>query len=122
MRLKENRTWDASDTFRQILAKLCEAETLLKFGSIAAAIIQHLAVSEQTCHRWRQQHGVTWAIEAKRLKEFEHHNLRLKKAIAAASGSPYAPDARQADPPKELREQMTIRGVPRHVRCDNDPE
>ncbi len=45
---------------------------------------QALKVSEQTFHRWRNQYGGMTAEEAKRLKELEQENKRLKKLLAAA--------------------------------------
>jgi transposase-like protein len=44
-----------------------------------AAVIQHLGVSEATYHRWRNQYGGMKAEEAKRLKELESENVRLKR-------------------------------------------
>ena len=41
-----------------------------------------LAISEQTFHRWRNQYGGMKAEEAKRLKELEEENKRLKSAVA----------------------------------------
>ena len=69
-------------TPEQVLNKLREADTLLNGGSTVAAVSEHLGVSEQTYHRWRQQYGGMKAGEAKRLKELDLENLRLKKAIA----------------------------------------
>ena len=43
---------------------------------------QALAISEQTFHRWRNQYGGMKAEEAKRLKNLEHENKRLKKLVA----------------------------------------
>jgi putative transposase len=44
----------------------------------------HLAISEQTFHRWRAQYGGMKAEEAKRLKHLEEENKRLKKLLAEA--------------------------------------
>ena len=66
----------------QIIRKLREAEGLLSVGKTIAEICQQLAVSEQTFHRWRNQYGGMKANEAKRLKELEIENRRLKKAVA----------------------------------------
>jgi len=41
-----------------------------------------LEVSEQTLHRWRQQYGVPKAEDAKRLKELERENAKLKRVVA----------------------------------------
>jgi transposase-like protein len=66
----------------QIIAKLREAEAMLGTGATIGQACQRLAVSEQTFHRWRNQYGGMKANEAKRLKEMELENRRLKKAVA----------------------------------------
>lgn len=43
---------------------------------------RHLEVSEQTCHRWRNQFGGMKADDAKRLKDLERENARLKRIVA----------------------------------------
>jgi transposase-like protein len=66
----------------QIIAKLREAEAMLGTGATIGQACQRLAVSEQTFHRWRNLYGGMKANEAKRLKEMELENRRLKKAVA----------------------------------------
>jgi transposase-like protein len=66
----------------QIIRKLREADGMLSAGKTIAEVCQHLAVSEQTFHRWRNQYGGMKADEAKHLKELEIENRRLKKAVA----------------------------------------
>jgi transposase-like protein len=66
----------------QIIAKLREAEAGLSTGQTIGQVCQKLAVSEQTFHRWRNQYGGLKANDAKRLKELERENGRLKKAVA----------------------------------------
>ena len=66
----------------QIIAKLREADVGLSNGQTIGQICQKLGVSEQTFHRWRNQYGGMKANDAKRLKELEKENTRLKKAIA----------------------------------------
>lgn len=68
----------------QIVEKLREADALLNAGQSVAQVIQHLGVSEATYHRWRNQYGGMKAEEAKRLKELEAENARLKKLLAEA--------------------------------------
>lgn len=70
---------------QQIVDKLREADALLNAGQSVGQVIQHLGVSEQTYHRWRQQFGGMKAEEAKRLKELEQENARLKKLVADLS-------------------------------------
>lgn len=69
-------------TPEQITAKLREADALLNAGQSIGQVIQHLEISEQTYHRWRQQYGGMKASEARRLKELEQENARLKKLLA----------------------------------------
>ena len=66
----------------QIIAKLREADALLASGASIGQICQKLAVAEQTFHRWRNQYGGMKARDAKRLKELEQENARLKRLVA----------------------------------------
>lgn len=66
----------------QIIAKLREADGLLASGASIAQVCQKLGVSEPTLHRWRNQYGGMKSSDAKRLKELEQENLRLKKLVA----------------------------------------
>lgn len=66
----------------QIIRKLREADAMLSQGQGIAPVCQTLEVSEQTFHRWRNQYGGMKADEAKRLKELETENTRLKKIVA----------------------------------------
>lgn len=66
----------------QIVRKLRDADAMLNAGKDLAAVLQSLEVSEATYHRWRTQYGGMKAEEAKRLKELELENGRLKKLVA----------------------------------------
>ena len=66
----------------QIITKLREADAMLATDSTIAQVVQRLEISEQTFHRWRNQYGGMKANEAKRLKELEQENARLKRAVA----------------------------------------
>jgi len=68
----------------QIIRKLREADAMLAGGKTIGQVCQALEVSEQTFHRWRNQYGGMKAEEAKRLKELEDENKRLKKLLAEA--------------------------------------
>jgi len=68
----------------QIIRKLREAEAMLSAEKTIGQVCQTLEVSEQTYHRWRNQYGGMKAEEAKRLKELEVENKRLKKLLAEA--------------------------------------
>jgi len=69
-------------TPEQIIGKLREADVMLGAGQTMAQVVQHLCVSEQTYHRWRNQYGGMKASDAKRLKELEQENARLKRVVA----------------------------------------
>ena len=66
----------------QIIRKLREAEGHLSAGMTMGQACQKLEISEQTFHRWRNQYGGMKANDAKRLKELETQNGRLKKLVA----------------------------------------
>jgi transposase-like protein len=66
----------------QIVTKLRDADAMLAAGKTIGQVCQALEVSEQTFHRWRNQYGGMKAGEAKRLKELEEENKRLKKVVA----------------------------------------
>jgi len=69
-------------TPEQIITKLREADAMLAAGRSVGQVVQALGVSEQTFNRWRKQYGGMKADEAKRLKELEVENARLKKLVA----------------------------------------
>lgn len=66
----------------QIIRKLREAEARLAGGATIAEVARDLGVSETTFHRWRAQYGGMKADEAKRLRELERENARLKQIVA----------------------------------------
>jgi putative transposase len=69
-------------TPEQIVRKLREADRVLGEGSSMVEVCKHLEVTEQTYYRWRTQYGGMKADDAKRLKELERVNSRLKKFVA----------------------------------------
>jgi transposase-like protein len=71
-------------TPEQVIRKLAEGDKLLAEGKTIEEVARHLEVSEQTWHRWRNQYGGMKADDAKRLKELEKENARLKKLLAEA--------------------------------------
>ena len=68
----------------QIIRKLAEGNKLLGTGQELAEVCRHLEITESTWHRWVAQYGGMKANEAKRLKELEAENARLKKLLAEA--------------------------------------
>jgi putative transposase len=69
-------------TPEQIIRKLREAEKLLGEGRTVAEAARALEISENTYHRWRNQYGGMKADDAKRLRELERENARLKRIVA----------------------------------------
>ena len=68
----------------QIIRKLAEGNKLLGTGQELAEVCRHLEITESTWHRWVAQSGGMKANDAKRLKELEGENTRLKKLLAVA--------------------------------------
>ena len=66
----------------EIVRKLRDADAMLNAGKDVAAVPQFLEVSEATYLRWRNQYGGMKAEEAKRLRELEEENQRLKEIVA----------------------------------------
>lgn len=69
-------------TPEQVVRKLRDADAMLNAGKDMAAVLQALEVSQATLDRWRKQFGGMKAEEAKRLKELEDENRRLKSIVA----------------------------------------
>ena len=68
----------------QIVRKLRDAEVMLNSGKGLEEVLKMLEVSEATLNRWRNQYGGMKSAEAKRLKELEGENARLKRLLAEA--------------------------------------
>ncbi len=66
----------------QIVKKLRDADAMLNAGQDLAAVFQALEISEATYQRWRNQYGGMKSEEAKRLKQLEEENKRLKEIVA----------------------------------------
>jgi len=66
----------------QIVRKLREADRLLGEGTPSVEVCKHLEVTEATYYWWRNQYGGMKADDAKRLKELEKENARLKRLVA----------------------------------------
>jgi transposase-like protein len=69
-------------TPEQIIGILRKAEVVLAQGTKVAEMCRDLGVSEQTYYRWRKEYGGMKISQAKRLKDLERENTRLKKAVA----------------------------------------
>ena len=66
----------------QIIGKLREAEILLAKGQKVGQVSRALGITEQTYYRWRKEYGGLKVSQAKRLKELERENARLRKAVS----------------------------------------
>src|SRR3712207_5545691 len=92
----------------EVIAKLREADVLLGQGKRVVDVVKALGVSEVTYYRWRQECGGMSVPQAKRLKELETENARLRRAVAdltldklvlkeAASGNGWSAPGPQAE-------------------------
>ena len=66
----------------QVIGKLREAEVLLSQGSTVGEVSRKLGVTEQTYYRWRREYGGMRIDQARRLKDLEKENGRLKRLVA----------------------------------------
>lgn len=66
----------------QIIRKLAEGNKLLAGGTELDEVCRYLEIADSTWHRWVAQYGGMKADDAKRLKELERENARLKKLVA----------------------------------------
>jgi transposase-like protein len=69
----------------QIIGKLREVEIMQSKGTTIGEACKKIGVTEQTYYRWRKQYGGMKIEQAKRLKELEKENIRLKKLVADLS-------------------------------------
>ena len=69
----------------EIISKLREAEVLLAEGVSVGEVVRRLGVTQVTYYRWRKEYGGVRTDQAKRLKELEKENARLKKLVAELS-------------------------------------
>ena len=68
----------------EIVNKLREAEVLISQGQTVAQVCKQIGVTEQTYYRWRKEYGGLKTDQARRLKELERENGRLKRLLADA--------------------------------------
>lgn len=72
-------------TTEQIIVKLREIELFCGQGKTIAEAVRQAEITEQTYYRWRKEYGGMNTTDAKRLKELEKENARLKKLVADLS-------------------------------------
>ena len=68
----------------EIVNKLREADVLIAQGRTVPQASRQIGVTEQTYYRWRKEYGGLKTDQAKRLKELERENARLKRLVADA--------------------------------------
>ena len=68
-----------------IVNKLREAEVLIANGTTIAQVCKQIGITDQTYYKWRREYGGLKTDQAKRFKELEHENARLKKLVADLS-------------------------------------
>ena len=66
----------------EIIAKLREAEVLLGQGKKVPEVVKVIGISEVSYYRWRKEYGGLNVSQAKRLKDLERENARLRQAIS----------------------------------------
>ena len=69
-------------TAEQIINKLREAEVAISAGSTVAEVSRQIGVTQQTFYRWRTEYGGLKIDQARRLKQLETENGRLRRAVA----------------------------------------
>jgi putative transposase len=69
----------------KIISLLREAEILINEGSTVALAAKQIGVTEQTYYRWRKEFGGLNISQAKKLKDLEKENTRLKRLVADLS-------------------------------------
>jgi transposase-like protein len=69
----------------QIIVKLREVEVLQSSGQSITEICRQVGIKEQTYYKWRKEYGGMRVDQAKRLKEIEQENIRLRKLVADLS-------------------------------------
>ena len=72
-------------TTEQIIVKLREVEVLCSQGKTIGEAVRQIGVSEQTYYRWRRNYGGMNTTDAKKYRELEKENTRLKRLVADLS-------------------------------------
>ena len=69
-------------TPEQIIAKLREVDVIVGRGGTAVEACRQIGIAEQTLYRWRKEYGGLKVDQARRMKDLERENARLKKLVA----------------------------------------
>ena len=92
-------------TSEEIINKLREAEVVISSGSTVVEAVRRIGVSEQTFYRWRTECGGLRIDRARRLKQLETENSRLKRAVAELTlDNQDTPTRYSRRPPRETSE------------------
>lgn len=66
----------------QVINKLRQAEVAMAEGCTVAEVSRRIGVTQQTFYRWRAEYGGLRIDQARRLKQLQAENTRLKRAVA----------------------------------------
>jgi hypothetical protein len=66
----------------EIIRKLRQAEVLLHSGKVMAEVCREIGISDATYYKWRKEYGGMRMDQAKRLKDLERENGRLRRVVA----------------------------------------
>ncbi len=69
-------------TPEQVLSKLRQIEVAVASGKTVAVAVREAGIAEQTYYRWRTEYGGLGIDQARRMKQLEQENARLKRAVA----------------------------------------
>ena len=72
-------------TAEDIIHKLREGDVLIAQGKTIAEVCKHIGITDQTYYRWRKEYGGLEIDQAKRMKDLERENVRLKRLVADLS-------------------------------------
>ena len=90
-------------TAEEIINKLREAEVIIASGSTVVEAVRRIGVSEQTFYRWRTEYGGLRVDQARRLKQLETENSRLKRGILKSAYSRAPSSSRHENEPSPTR-------------------
>jgi len=86
----------------EIIAKLRQAEVLLGEGKKVPEVVKTLGIHEVTYYRWRKEYGGLKVSQAKRLKDLERENARLRTAVSDLTPSPDSSSPSSGSPITEV--------------------
>ena len=72
-------------TAEQIIGLLRQAEVMVGRGSVMEEVLREIGVTANTYYRWRKEYGGLGLDQARRLKDLEQENARLKRVVADLS-------------------------------------